>query len=95
MDLIFAKENGLPYKKQYIHNLTLKPLLTKAELPELRLHDLRHLCASLLADGVSPKVIQERLGHSSITITLDIYSHVLPSMQSDATSKMEKMLKIG
>ncbi len=95
-DLVFANETGSPFTKQHIRLLHFQPLLAKAGLPKIRLHDLRHLCASLLlADGVSPKVIQERLGHSSISITLDIYSHILPSMQSDATSKLERMLKTG
>ncbi len=95
-DLIFANETGSPFTKQHVRLLHFQPLLAKAGLPKIRLHDLRHLCASLLlADGVSPKVIQERLGHSSISITLDIYSHILPSMQSDATSKLERMLKTG
>jgi integrase len=95
-DLVFANETGLPFTKQHIRLQHFQLLLAKAGLPKIRLHDLGHLCASLLlANGVSPKVIQERLGHSSISITLDIYSHILPSMQSDATSKLERMLKTG
>ena len=60
----------------------------------IRFHDLRHTSASLLLSaGVHPKVVQERLGHSQIGITLDIYSHVLPTMGLEAAAKLETMLK--
>ncbi|CAM0497245.1 tyrosine-type recombinase/integrase [Thermoanaerobacter kivui] len=59
----------------------------------MRLYDLRHTCATLLlAAGENPKVVSERLGHASITLTLDTYSHVLPDMQKQATDKLEEML---
>jgi integrase len=59
-------------------------------LPQIRLHDLRHSHAThLLKAGVHPKIAQERLGHSSISITLDTYSHVLPGMQDDAVAKVD------
>lgn len=59
-----------------------------------RFHDLRHTCATLLlTKGVHPKIGQEMLGHSSITITLDIYSHVLPNMQERAVSAMEDIFE--
>ena len=65
------------------------PLLTKAELPHVRFHDLRHTAATLLlAAGVHPKVVQERLGDATIGMTLDTYSHVLPTMQRDAAEKI-------
>lgn len=64
-------------------------LLRKAKLPALRLYDARHTHATLLLEaGVHPKVVSERLGHTSVQITLDTYSHVLPSMQKDAVSKL-------
>ncbi|MGC2237141.1 MAG: tyrosine-type recombinase/integrase [Pyrinomonadaceae bacterium] len=77
-----------PYRRHY------KPILKKAELSEnIRLYDLRHTCATLLLSAdKSPKVIAERLGHSTIVLTLDTYSHVLPSMQKDATDELEQML---
>ena len=57
-------------------------------------HDLRHTCATLLlTKGVHPKIVQEMLGHSSIIITLDIYSHVLPNMQERAVSAMEDIFE--
>ena len=51
-------------------------------LPDMRLHDLRHSCATLLlAQGVNPRVVMETLGHSQVSLTLNIYSHVLPTLQ--------------
>ncbi len=59
----------------------------------LRLYDLRHTCATLmLAAGVNPKAAGERLGHASVVITLDTYSHVLPTMRADATEKLAGVL---
>ena len=59
----------------------VKPLLRKAGLPNIRFHDLRHTCATLLlTQGVHPKVVSEMLGHASISITLDTYSHVIPGL---------------
>jgi len=70
-----------------------KRILKRAKLPEIRIHDLRHTHATLLfLDGANPKVVSERLGHSSIAITLDIYGHVLPSMQDDAVKKLNRLL---
>ena len=62
-------------------------------LPKLRFHDLRHAHATLmLLQGVHPKIVSERLGHSSIGITLDTYSHVLPSMQIQAAEALDELL---
>ena len=70
-----------------------KRILKEASLPDIRLYDLRHTCATLLLSaGENPKVVSERLGHASVTLTLDTYSHVLPDMQDKATSKLEEML---
>jgi integrase len=72
----------------------LKALLKKAGLPEIRFHDLRHSAATLLLSvGVHPKVVQEILGHSQISVTMDVYSHVLPGMQQDAMSRLNNALK--
>jgi integrase len=66
----------------------------KAQGSTLRLHGLRHSHAShLLAENVHPKIVQERLGHHSIAITLDIYSHLMPNMQADATNKLDAVLR--
>ncbi len=66
----------------------------KAEIrTTVRLYDLRHTTATLLLQaGINPKVVSERLGHSTIVLTLDVYSHVLPSMQIDATEKLERII---
>src|SRR5215470_1391166 len=67
----------------------LKQLLKKADLPDMRFHDLRHSAATLLFGmNVHPKVVQELLGHSQISITLDIYSHAIPTMQEEAINKL-------
>jgi integrase len=59
--------------------------LSEAKLPSIRFHDLRHSAATLLLSmGVHPKIVQEILGHSNVNITLNVYSHVLPSMQKGA-----------
>ncbi len=75
-DLVFCSEQGTPHS---IPNLTyryFRPILEKAELPRIRLYDLRHSCATLLlSENEHPKVVSERLGHASVTLTLDTYSH--------------------
>ena len=93
-DFVFATEIGTPILTSNLTRRHYKPLLKKAELSEkIRLYDLRHTCATLLLSaGISPKVIAERLGHSTIVLTLDTYSHVLPSMQEDATNEIEQIL---
>jgi integrase len=69
-------------------------LLKKAELPDIRFHDLRHSVATLLLSaGVHPKVVQEILGHSQISMTMDVYSHVLPSMQQDAINRLNSAIE--
>lgn len=66
---------------------------SKAGLPAVRAHDLRHTHATLLLQaGVHPKVVQERLGHSSITVTIDTYSHVIPAMQEDAAELVARLI---
>jgi len=72
----------------------LKKVLKQAGLPDIRFHDLRHSAATLLLSmGVHPKVVQEILGHSQITMTLDVYSHVLPTMQQEAMDKLNDALQ--
>ena len=63
-------------------------------MPDVRFHDLRHTSASLqLQAGTNPKIVQERLGHSSISITLDTYSHVIPGLQKAATERFDEIFK--
>jgi len=79
---VFSSRVGTPISCHNLINRSWKPLLKKAGLPDTRFHDLRHTCATLLfTKGAHPKIVQEMLGHSSITITLNLYSHVLPDMQ--------------
>ena len=79
------------------HNLTqrsFRPLLEKARLPQIRFHDLRHTCATiLLSKGVHAKFVQELLGHATIAITLGIYSHVLPGMDAGTADAMDEALR--
>jgi integrase len=71
---------------------SLHQALERAGLPRIRVHDLRHTAATLLlSQGVHPKVVQELLGHSSITLTLDTYSHVLPGLHADAAARMDAL----
>ena len=93
-DLVFATPEGGPLAPRNLKRRHYRLILEHAKLPEdLRLYDLRHACATLLlAAGEHPKVVSERLGHASITLTLDVYSHVLPTMQEAASEKLEKML---
>lgn len=91
LDLVVANSIGRPLSSSNFNFRLYKPLLKKANLKkETRFHDLRHTHATLLlSKGVNPKVVQERLGHSTITITLDTYSHVLPDMQQTAVIALE------
>ena len=67
--------------------------MKEAGLPRIRLYDLRHTCATLLLLAEeNPKVVSERLGHSTVVLTLDTYSHVLPTMQEKATARLELLL---
>lgn len=91
--LVFANANGEPPGYRNIINRHFKPILKANNLPDIRLYDLRHTCATLfLAAGENPKIVSERLGHSSIVLTLDTYSHVLPDMQEKAAAKLESIL---
>lgn len=92
--LMFTSPKGEPKHEDGIVKDYFKPLLKKAALPStVRLYDLRHTHATLLLlAGVHPKVVAERLGHASIKITLDTYSHVLPNMQQAASEKLEALL---
>lgn len=94
LDLVFATGEGQPLIRLNVIHKHFKPILKRAKLSEtLRLYDLRHTCATLLlAANENPKVVSERLGHASITLTLDVYSHVLPDMQQGASEKLESIL---
>ena len=83
---VFAKADGSPIHPDLISQ-TFERLLAKIDLPRIRLHDLRHTHATiLLQQGVNPKVVSERLGHASVSFTMDVYQHVLPGMQAQAAA---------
>jgi integrase len=85
--LVFTTDTGGPINPSNLRQRSFAPLLERAGLPHMRFHDLRHTCATLLLSrGVHPKFVQELLGHATIAITLDTYSHVMPSM-GDATAR--------
>jgi len=71
-----------------------RKIVEASGLPYIRFHDLRHTHATLmLQQGVHPKVVSERLGHSTIGITMDTYTHVLPNMQKEAAQQFEQLIK--
>jgi integrase len=81
---VFTKESGEPWHPQMVSR-AFDQALAAAKLPRIRLHDLRHTHATLaLRAGIHPKVVSERLGHATIAITLDTYSHAIPAMQEEA-----------
>jgi integrase len=91
--LIFATLRGTPVNPENLVKRSFKPLLRRAGLPEIRFHDLRHTCATLLlGSGVHPKFVQELLGHATIAMTLDTFSHFLPSMGDQTARAMEETL---
>jgi len=91
-DLVFSNGVGGPLSCDKLLRDRFRPLLRKAALPPIRFHDLRHTAATrLLEQGVHPKVVSEMLGHASVAITLDIYSHVSPDLQRQAVSAIDAL----
>lgn len=92
--LVFANQHSGIINPSNLRNRSFAKLLKLANLPKIRFHDLRHTCATLLlTKNVNPKIASEMLGHSSISITLDTYSHVLPTMQENAVRPLEDALR--
>jgi integrase len=92
--LVFANEAGGIINPSNLRNRHFPKVLVRAGLPKIRFHDLRHTCATLLlTQNVNPKIVSEMLGHSSISVTLDTYSHVLPTMRENAVKALEEALK--
>ncbi len=91
--LVFTDTAGGPIRRGNLVRRSFHPLLRRAGLDRIRFHDLRHTAATLLLrQGVHPKVVQERLGHAQISLTLDTYSHAVPSMQRDAAERLDALL---
>ncbi len=91
--LVFASTKGTPLDAQNIVNRHFKPLLRRAALPDIRWHDLRHTCFTLLLGrGIHPKYVQHLAGHGSIQLTLDRYSHWMPSMSRNTAEGMDEAL---
>jgi integrase len=93
LGLVCARADG-SYQQPDSFSKRFQLFLSTMQLPKIRFHDLRHSHAThLLRQGVHPKVVSERLGHSSITITLDTYSHVVPGLQEDAARQLDRVLR--
>ena len=91
--LIFATETGTIINPSNLRNRSFKPLLERAQLRPIRFHDLRHTCATLLlSKDVNAKIVSEMLGHFSISVTMDIYSHLLPDMQEKGARALEEVM---
>jgi integrase len=89
---VFARPDGRPWHPERFSR-TFTEQVARHRMPPLSVHGLRHSWATLaLQAGVHPKVVQERLGHSTIGITLDVYSHVLPSMETDAADRVAALI---
>jgi integrase len=92
-DFVAALADGSPMQPTFITHEWVR-IISATDLPRFRFHDLRHAHATqMLSSGIHPKVASERLGHSRVGTTLDLYSHVLPGMQEDAAAKMDAALK--
>ncbi len=90
---VFCHADGSPFYPNTVSK-RFSELVKKARIPHVRLHDMRHTHATLmLKEGVNPRTVAERLGHSSVVITLDTYSHVLPGLQEEAALKFEEGMR--
>ena len=93
--LVFTLENGAALDPESVSRYW-RQAVKKAMLPTIRLHDLRHTHATLaLQAGVHPKVVSERLGHATVSITLDTYSHAIPAMQEEAAALIAGLVFAG
>jgi integrase len=91
-DLVFTNRCGGPMDGTNLTERGFRRLLTRAGLPRIRFHDLRHTAATLLLiKGVHPKVVADMLGHSSVAVTLDVYSHVLEGLQEEAVAALNEV----
>lgn len=92
LDLVFTTSVGTPIEPSNLRR-DFESLIVAAGVPRIRFHDLRHTCASLLFDrGVPPRVVMDLLGHSTLSITTDLYAHVMPTTLANAASAMDDLL---
>lgn len=93
-DLVFTNSLGDALNPAELRSSSITPLVKGAGLPNIRFHDLRHSTAAtlLLSLGKHPKVVQDLLGHSQIAVTMDVYSHALPTMQREAMEDLNRLL---
>ncbi len=93
-DFVFVAPRGGALRRDLLYKRVIQPAAVAAGLPPtLRLHDLRHTCASLLISlGAHPKVIQEVLGHRSITVTMDVNGHLFPSLNAELNASLNALL---
>lgn len=90
---VFPNTLGAPMSPLNLYRRYFLPLLEKAELPKARFHDLRHSAATLMLEaGIHPKIVSEKLGHASVSTTVDIYSHVTLTIGRQVASKMDTLL---
>jgi integrase len=94
--LVFPDADGKPMRRSNFLRRDFYPLLEEAELPKIRFHDLRHTFATLmLGENVHPKIVQEALGHTQISTTLDLYSHTLPEMHREAVERLGRAVQMA
>ena len=92
---MFTRDDGRPLHPQSVSR-AFDRAIAAAKLPRIRLHDLRHTHATLaLHAGINPKVVSERLGHATVSITLDTYSHAIPALQEEAAERIAGLVHTG
>ncbi len=93
-DLVFTTSIGRPCEARSLNRTSYVPLLARAGVPYIKFHTLRHSAATLLlSQGIHPKIVAELLGHTTISMTLDIYSHVTLDMQQEAADTMDRLFR--
>jgi len=94
LDLVFANEVGRPLHPGNFHRRVYKPLLSRAGVPDVRFHDLRHSMATLLYSiGADPQTLKGLLGHSKITTTMDVYTHPVSELQRAEVNRLAQLLE--
>jgi integrase len=92
--LVFADPRGNPLRADGLYKYHWQPMLTRLKLPPVRLYDARHSAATMFLEaGVPMKVVQDVLGHSSMAVTADIYSHVTPAFKRQAADALAEYLE--